>query len=109
MYSAVGFSEWFAQKMATLKRGLGGSKRVQRPPFGSGRPTHSVPVHFSRPVRRMALTEVAEDQLGNRAGVGFEGEMARIQQIDLHPRIIPRKRLSTRINKRWIILPPDGQ
>ena len=26
MYSAVGFSEWFAQKMATLKRGLGGSK-----------------------------------------------------------------------------------
>ncbi len=37
------------QEMVTLRRALGGSEQVPRPPFGSGRPPHSVTAHFWRP------------------------------------------------------------
>lgn len=68
MASAVGFSEENPQKMVTLRRVLGGSKQAQRPPFGSGRPPHSVPGHFYRPVRRTQTSLVPALAVDGDAG-----------------------------------------
>ncbi len=67
--------------MATLKHGFRGSKRGQRPPFGSGRPAPSVPAHFYRPARRGQHTTSSQERLHH---VVEEAELVLIRQALQH-------------------------